>query len=185
MRFFAPLVLLLTTCYGRAEQVSLPDAPSPQLLASATAPLADLPGVAYSTSLPEIPVDALSLFPQSSQQDTAAAQAARESDPRRRSTSLNDEPDLDANGNPIPIERHQPHRILGFMPNYRSVSVGSKVHPPGWRYNFKVATRQSFDYSSFIFLGITSLSAEGINSHPVPGQRHRRLLCLHLARLPG
>jgi hypothetical protein len=56
------------------------------------------------------------------------------------------------------------------MPNFRSVSGGSRPHPPGWKYNFKIATRQSFDYSSFIFLGITSLSAEGINSHPVLGK---------------
>jgi hypothetical protein len=78
--------------------------------------------------------------------------------------------DLDADGNPVPLNRQQPKRILGFMPNFRSVSAGSKPHPPGWEYNFKIATRQAFDYSSFIFLGITSLSAEGIDSHPVLGK---------------
>jgi hypothetical protein len=77
---------------------------------------------------------------------------------------------VDSDGNPIPLDRKQPQRILGFMPNFRSVSGGSKPHPPGWKYNFKIATRQSFDYSSFIFLGITSLSAEGIDSHPVLGK---------------
>jgi hypothetical protein len=77
---------------------------------------------------------------------------------------------VDADGNPIPLDRQQPKRILGFMPNFRSVSAGAKPHPPGWNYNFKIATRQAFDYSSFIFLGITSLSAEGIDSHPVLGK---------------
>jgi hypothetical protein len=77
---------------------------------------------------------------------------------------------VDANGNPIPLERIQPQRILGFMPNFRSVSGGAKPHPPGWKYNFTVATRQATDYSSFIFLGLTSLSAEGINEHPVLGK---------------
>jgi hypothetical protein len=77
---------------------------------------------------------------------------------------------VDANGNPIPIERRQPQRILGFMPNFRSVSGGAKPHPPGWKYNFKVATRQATDYSSFIFLGLTSLMAEGINEHPALGK---------------
>lgn len=76
----------------------------------------------------------------------------------------------DANGEPIPIERRQPKRILGFMPNFRSVSGGAVPPPPGWKYNFKLATRQAFDYSSFVFLGITSLSAEGINSHPAFGK---------------
>jgi hypothetical protein len=56
------------------------------------------------------------------------------------------------------------------MPNFRSVSGGAVPHAPGWGYNFKIATHQAFDYSSFIFLGITSLSAEGINSHPVLGK---------------
>jgi hypothetical protein len=77
---------------------------------------------------------------------------------------------LDANGNPIPLERHQPARILGFMPNFRTVSGGSAAHPPGWKYNFTVATHQAFDYSSFVFLGLTSISAEGINSHPALGK---------------
>lgn len=77
---------------------------------------------------------------------------------------------VDSDGNPIPLERLQPKRILGFMPNFRTVSGGEKPHPPGWKYNFKIATHQSFDYSSFLFLGITSLSAEGIDSHPVLGK---------------
>ncbi|HVG27966.1 MAG TPA: hypothetical protein VM865_10205, partial [Acidobacteriaceae bacterium] len=68
------------------------------------------------------------------------------------------------------LERQQPQRILGFMPNFRSVSAGSKPHPPGWAYNFKVATHQAFDYSSFIFLGLTSISAEGLNEHPALGK---------------
>jgi hypothetical protein len=49
------------------------------------------------------------------------------------------------------------------------VAAGAAVHPPGWKYNFSVATHQSFDYSSFLFLGLTSLSAEGLNSHPALG----------------
>jgi hypothetical protein len=77
---------------------------------------------------------------------------------------------VDADGKPIPLERRQPQRILGFMPNFRSVSSGATPHPPGWKYNFTIATHQATDYSSFIFLGITSLMAEGINEHPVLGK---------------
>ncbi|MGO9325691.1 MAG: hypothetical protein ACLP07_14120 [Terracidiphilus sp.] len=76
---------------------------------------------------------------------------------------------VDANGNPIPLERQEPTRILGFMPNFRTVSGGAKPPPPGWKYNFTVATHQATDYSSFIFLGLTSLSAEGIDEHPALG----------------
>ena len=56
------------------------------------------------------------------------------------------------------------------MPNFRTVAGGAKPHPPGWKYNFTVATHQAIDYSSFVFLSITSLSAEGINEHPVLGK---------------
>jgi hypothetical protein len=77
---------------------------------------------------------------------------------------------VDANGDPIPLERQQPQRILGFMPNFRSVSSGAKPHPPGWKYNFTVATQQATDYSSFIFLGLTSLTAEGMNMHSALGK---------------
>lgn len=56
------------------------------------------------------------------------------------------------------------------MPNFRSVSAGATPHPLGWKYNFSIATHQSTDYSSFIFLGITSLTAEGMNLHPSLGK---------------
>jgi hypothetical protein len=56
------------------------------------------------------------------------------------------------------------------MPNFRTVSGGSQPHPAGWKYNFTVATHQAFDYSSFIFLGLTSLTAEGFNEHPALGK---------------
>ena len=77
---------------------------------------------------------------------------------------------VDANGDPIPLERQQPQRILGFMPNFRSVSGGAKPHPPGWKYNFTIATHQATDYSTFIFLGLTSITAEGMDMHPALGK---------------
>ena len=60
----------------------------------------------------------------------------------------------------------QPHRILGIMPNYRTVSAGEVPPPPGFKQSFKIATRQAFDYSSFVFLGITTASAYWQGSHP-------------------
>ncbi len=77
---------------------------------------------------------------------------------------------VDKNGNPIPLERRQPQRILGFMPNFRTVSGGAAPHPPGFKYNFTVAAHQAFDYSSFIFLGLTSLTSEATNEHPSLGK---------------
>lgn len=72
---------------------------------------------------------------------------------------------FDTTGNPVPLELRQPQRILGFMPNFRSVAGGTTPHAPGWKYNFIVATQQATDYSSFLFLGLTSLTAEGMDMH--------------------
>ena len=55
------------------------------------------------------------------------------------------------------------------MPNYRAVSAGAIPPPPTPTQAFKIATQQSFDYSSFIFVGITSLMAEASDAHPQLG----------------
>lgn len=167
MRFLATFALLvLASPLARCQQFEpppsdatssiLPDAPSASLRAASLSPdeyksAADQPQT-YSSSLN------FTLLPESYLQN---------GDPRPKPQHP---VEVDANGNPIALSRQQPQRILGFMPNFRSVGTGSKPHPPGWKYNFHIATRQAFDYSSFIFLGITSLSAEGINSHPVLGK---------------
>ncbi len=64
----------------------------------------------------------------------------------------------------------QPKRILGVMPNFRAVSAGEIPPPPTPKQAFIIATRNSFDYSSFIFVGVTSLLAEGTNTHPQLGK---------------
>jgi hypothetical protein len=56
------------------------------------------------------------------------------------------------------------------MPNYRAVSAGVKPPPPTPKQAFTIATRQSFDYSSFVFVGLTSMIAEGDDSHPQLGK---------------
>jgi hypothetical protein len=68
-----------------------------------------------------------------------------------------------------PASKQQPKRILGLMPNYRAVSAGAIPPPPTPKEAFTIATKNSFDYSSFIFVGITSLSAEASNSHRALG----------------
>lgn len=69
-----------------------------------------------------------------------------------------------------PRPAQQPKRILGVMPNYRAVSAGELPPPPTPKEAFRIATQNSFDYSSFVFVGITSLFAEGSNSHPKLGK---------------
>jgi hypothetical protein len=65
-----------------------------------------------------------------------------------------------------PDSKLQPKRILGVMPNYRAVSAGAIPPPPTPKQAFKIATQNSFDYSAFIFVGITSVMAWGTDTHP-------------------
>ena len=64
----------------------------------------------------------------------------------------------------------QPKRILGVMPNFRAVSAGTIPPPPTPKQALLVATRNSFDYSSFVFVGITSAFAEWSDAHPQLGE---------------
>ncbi len=140
----------------------LPDAPSETLLAFAAATPAQPAGAPASSSSNDFGAAEFFALPQ----HAAAATTLKQNDARPKPPSN----PVDADGNPIPLERQQPQRILGLMPNFRSVSAGSKPHPPGWKYNFTVATHQALDYSTFIFLGLTSLSAEGLNEHSSLGK---------------
>jgi len=69
-----------------------------------------------------------------------------------------------------PISKQQPKRILGIMPNYRAVSAGAIPPPPTPKQAFVIATQNSFDYSSFIFVGLTSAIAEANNAHSQLGK---------------
>ena len=51
------------------------------------------------------------------------------------------------------LEGRQTKRILGIIPNFRAVSVDEKLPPESVKEKFVGATKDSFDYSSFIFAG--------------------------------
>jgi hypothetical protein len=69
-----------------------------------------------------------------------------------------------------PLPGQQPKRILGLMPNFRAVSAGATPPPPTPKENLIIATKNSFDYSAFVFVGITSLLAEASDAHPQLGK---------------
>jgi hypothetical protein len=163
LRLIVALVCLGLASICHAQSTHIPEAAQASLSAAGEA-AADFSRESSSAGLSGTP-DSIP-----AQGDSATGESTKNTnhgDPHPR-PSLTGQ--VDANGNPIPLDRLQPQRILGFMPNFRTVSEGARPHPPGWKYNFTVATRQSTDYSSFVFLGITSLSAEGINEHPVLGK---------------
>lgn len=69
----------------------------------------------------------------------------------------------------VDATKQQPQRILGIMPNFRAVSAGATPPPPTPKQAFVIATKNSFDYSSFVFVGITSALAEWSDAHPSLG----------------
>ncbi len=77
--------------------------------------------------------------------------------------------DIKATGQAPNPSQQQPKRILGLMPNYRAVSAGAIPPPPTPGEALRIATQNSFDYSSFVFVGITSAMAESSRAHPQLG----------------
>lgn len=152
-------VLIAASAFAQQKTVDLPDAPTPNpalLIARVDVPAA----ISSSTAPFSFDVDVPGY----------ATEGQQGNNTNPHGDKLKPAVELDANGNPIPLSRQQPQRILGFMPNYRSVSGGAVPPRPTFKGNFKIATHQAFDYSSFLFLGLTSLSAEGLDSHPALGK---------------
>jgi hypothetical protein len=165
LRFIFALAVFGFAAGINAQLALLPDAPLPSAtLLAASSFLLDAAGSSSSAD-PAGPYDGS--LPASLAQ---AGGSAAEASPSNQHPKAGANGPVDADGNPIPLNRQEPQRILGFMPNFRSVSGGATPPPPGWKYNFRVATHQATDYSSFIFLGITSLTAEGMDAHPALGK---------------
>jgi hypothetical protein len=172
LRSIVALVVFSFAIGSHAQWAQLPDAPEPRMSSPESGdglPLAV--EVSVESSSIAGPAQAWNANPFEEFLQAAPAPGttpgAGPAKPHAKSTP--DAP-VDANGNPIPLERQQPRRILGFMPNFRTVSGGAKPPPPTWKNNFIVATHQATDYSTFIFLGLTSLTAEGLDMHPSLGK---------------
>jgi hypothetical protein len=142
--------LLVATLFPCAALFLLPARISPQ------SPTAS-PTLAAAAELPEAPI------PQAPASGTSSSQQPQSAPNPAQSSAQSTSPAQHA---PPP----EPKRILGVMPNYRAVSAGVIPPPPKPREAFMVATSNSFDYSAFVFVGITSLLAEGTNAHPQLGK---------------
>ena len=60
----------------------------------------------------------------------------------------------------------QTKRILFIIPNFRSVSVDEKLPPLKPKEKLKLVFQDSFDYSSFIYVGILAGIGQAENSYP-------------------
>ena len=129
------------------------------LIAAAPSTVNDLPDAPGFSSVPQ----QASSSSDAGQQDAGA--------PKSQDGDKNPNPPIRPEGLPKSQGAgRQPKRILGLMPNYRAVSAGEKAPPPTSRQAFKIATLNSFDYSSYVFVGITSLIAKGEDTHPSLGK---------------
>jgi hypothetical protein len=63
-------------------------------------------------------------------------------------------------------EGKQTKRILGIIPNFRSVSVDEKLPPISPHDKFKLMLEDNFDYSSFLYVGILSGISQIQDSYP-------------------
>ena len=66
----------------------------------------------------------------------------------------------------IPPDELQTKRVLGVMPNFRSISPGQQVPMPTTREKFITATEDNFDYSALFFGGFIALDAFLAQSTP-------------------
>jgi hypothetical protein len=126
-----------------------------------------------STLLPaQTLIQPSSTLPQQPGVEVASAALPDAPEPQNSSSSSQQDTTAQAQSGQkeIPLSRQQPKRILGLMPNYRAVSAGAIPPPPTARQAFKIATQNSFDYSSYVFVGITSLIAEGGDAHKQLGK---------------
>jgi hypothetical protein len=71
-----------------------------------------------------------------------------------------------ANGQVGSTEGKQTKRILYIVPNFRAVSTNSHLPPQSTIEKFKTAAADSFDYSSFIFVGLQAGLGQIGNSYP-------------------
>ncbi len=143
MRFFFLTTFLLSAACASAQQPSDPAAPHPSVETVA--------GEARDTQdLPDKPQPA-----QSGPPDGAGNPNAPDAKPSDKESAA-----------PAP----QPKRILGLMPNFRAVSADTLPVPPTPKQALWIATQNSFDYSDFIFVAITSAVSEGSNNHPQLGK---------------
>lgn len=63
-------------------------------------------------------------------------------------------------------EGKQSPRILGVIPNYRAVSADAKLPPLSFKDKFKLATEDSFDYSSLLVAGFMAGISQARNQTP-------------------
>ena len=100
------------------------------------------------------------------QQQTSSQPRAAEPQAPGPDTQLKDSSVPEQNSASTPVALEQPKRILYIIPNYRAVSADANVPPLDAKGKFKLFVEDSFDYSTFLYVGF--LSGIGMAQKSVP-----------------
>jgi hypothetical protein len=112
-------------------------------------------------TLADAPSATLAQQQSSSQSNQTQPQQKPGPDPALPDTST-----LEQNTKQTPVSKEQPKRILWVIPNYRAVSADAKVPPLDAKGKFKLFFDDSFDYSTFIYVGALAGIGQAENSVP-------------------
>jgi len=74
-------------------------------------------------------------------------------------TDLPEAPSPQQNAPTVPQDEQQTKRIMGMLPNFRSVSAGETVPKETPREKFMTATLDNFDYTSLFFAGVIAANS--------------------------
>ncbi len=86
-------------------------------------------------------------------------------------TKLPETSKLEQSSTQTPVSKEQPKRILFIIPNYRAVSADANVPPLDPKGKFKLFFQDSFDYSTFIYVG--ALAGIGLAENSTPEFQQR------------
>jgi hypothetical protein len=100
---------------------------------------------------------------QPSSSTPSSAQPQQEPGP---DTKLPETSKLEQSSAQTPVALEQPKRILWVIPNYRAVSADAQVPPLDAKGKFKLFFDDSFDYSTFIYVG--ALAGIGLAENSTP-----------------
>jgi hypothetical protein len=81
-------------------------------------------------------------------------------------TDLPDAPSAQQNPPTVPEGEQQTKRIMGMLPNFRSVSAGETVPEETPRQKFVTATLDNFDYTSLFFAGVIAANSFATKATP-------------------
>ena len=102
-----------------------------------------------------LPDDPSSAFSQSANAPSAPSAASQSPQPAPKSDAQSGS-----------LEGKQTKRILGIVPNFRSVSVDEKLPPETVKDKFKESSEDAFDYSDFVFVALLAGVDQAEGSYP-------------------